>query len=58
MSIDQKFLNLFIKATEKAAIGASKFIGTKDKSLNKVIQTINKRSYVKKRSKLIRIDDE
>ena len=31
MSIDQKFLNLFIKATEKAAIGASKFIGTKDK---------------------------
>ena len=31
MSIDQKFLNLFIKATEKAAIGASKFIGKKDK---------------------------
>ena len=26
-----KFLNLFIKATEKAAIGASKFIGKKDK---------------------------
>ena len=31
MSIDSKFLNLFIKATEKAAIGASKFIGKKDK---------------------------
>ena len=31
MSIDKKFLNLFIKATEKAAIGASKFIGKKDK---------------------------
>ena len=31
MSIDQKFLNLFIKATEHAAIGASKFIGKKDK---------------------------
>ena len=31
MSIDQKFLNLFIKATEKAAIGASRFIGKKDK---------------------------
>ena len=31
MSIDQKFLNLFIKATEQAAIGASKFIGKKDK---------------------------
>ena len=31
MSIDQKFLNLFIKVTEKAAIGASKFIGKKDK---------------------------
>ena len=31
MSIDAKFLNLFIKATEKAAIGASKFIGKKDK---------------------------
>ena len=31
MSIDTKFLNLFIKATEKAAIGASKFIGKKDK---------------------------
>ena len=31
MSIDAKFLNLFIKATEKAAIGASKFIGMKDK---------------------------
>ena len=29
--IDSKFLNLFIKATEKAAIGASKFIGKKDK---------------------------
>ena len=27
--IDSKFLNLFIKATEKAAIGASKFIGKK-----------------------------
>ena len=31
MSIDSKFLRLFIKATEKAAIGASKFIGKKDK---------------------------
>ena len=31
MSIDSKFLNLFIKATEKAAIGASKFIGKEDK---------------------------
>ena len=31
MPIDPKFLNLFIKATEKAAIGASKFIGKKDK---------------------------
>ncbi|MEC8074004.1 MAG: class II fructose-bisphosphatase [Pseudomonadota bacterium] len=31
MSIDQKFLDLFIKATEKAAIGASKFIGKKNK---------------------------
>tara|TARA_Y100000591_G_scaffold322494_1_gene338964 strand:+ start:463 stop:1404 length:942 start_codon:yes stop_codon:yes gene_type:complete len=31
MSIDQKFLNLFLKATEKAAIGASKFIGKEDK---------------------------
>ncbi len=31
MSIDAKFLNLFIKTTEKAAIGASKFIGKKDK---------------------------
>ena len=31
MSIDSKFLNLFTKVTEKAAIGASKFIGKKDK---------------------------
>ena len=31
MAIDKKFLNLFIKATEKAAIGASKYIGKKDK---------------------------
>ena len=31
MSIEDKFLNLFIKATEKAAIGASKFVGKKDK---------------------------
>ena len=31
MSIDKKFLNLFIKVTEKAAIGASKFIGKKIK---------------------------
>ncbi len=31
---------------------------SKDKSLNRIIQTINKRSYVKKRPKLIRIDDE
>ncbi len=32
MVIDSKFLNLFIKATEKAAIGASKFVGKKDKA--------------------------
>ena len=31
MSIDKKFLDLFTKVTEKAAIGASKFIGKKDK---------------------------
>ena len=31
MSIDNKFLNFFIKATEQAAIGASKYIGKKDK---------------------------
>ena len=31
MSIDKKFLNLFIKVTERAAIGASKFIGKNDK---------------------------
>ena len=31
MTIDKKFLDLFIKATEKAAIGASRFIGKKDK---------------------------
>ncbi len=31
MSIDKKFLNLFVKVTERAAIGASKFIGKKDK---------------------------
>ena len=31
MSISQEYLNLFIKATEKAAYGASKFIGKKDK---------------------------
>ena len=31
MSIDSKYLDLFMKATEKAAIGASKFIGKKDK---------------------------
>lgn len=31
---------------------------SKDKSLNKIIRIINTRSYVKKRSKLIRIDDE
>ena len=31
MSIDPKFLNSFIKVTERAAIGASKFIGKKDK---------------------------
>ncbi len=30
---------------------------SKDKSLNKIIKMINKRSYVKKRSKLIRIDE-
>jgi len=31
MSIDKKFLNLFTKVTERAAIGASKFIGKNDK---------------------------
>ena len=31
MLIDKEYLNLFIKATEKGAIGASKFIGKKDK---------------------------
>ena len=31
---------------------------SKDKSLNKIIQTINKRPYIKGRSKLIRIADE
>ena len=31
---------------------------SKDKSLNRIIKTINKRSYVKKSSKLIRINDE
>ena len=31
MAIDKKFLSLFTKATEKAAIGASKFVGKKDK---------------------------
>jgi fructose-1,6-bisphosphatase II / sedoheptulose-1,7-bisphosphatase len=31
MSIDSKYLDLFIKATEMGAIGASKFIGKKDK---------------------------
>ena len=31
MPIDPKYLNLFIKATEKGAIGASKFIGKHDK---------------------------
>ena len=31
MVIDSKFLDLFVKATEKAAIGASKFVGKKDK---------------------------
>ena len=31
MSIDSKYLNLFIKATEKGAIGASRFVGKQDK---------------------------
>ena len=31
MSIDPKFLNLFVNVTEKAAIGASMFIGKNDK---------------------------
>jgi fructose-1,6-bisphosphatase II / sedoheptulose-1,7-bisphosphatase len=31
MPIEKKFLNLFTKVTEKAAIGASRFIGKKDK---------------------------
>ena len=40
MAIDKKFLNLFTKVTEKALIGASKFIGKKDKiALIKVLLT-------------------
>jgi fructose-1,6-bisphosphatase II / sedoheptulose-1,7-bisphosphatase len=31
MSIESKYLDLFIKATEEAAIGASKFVGKQDK---------------------------
>ena len=31
MSIDAKYLDLFVRATEKAAYGASKFIGKKNK---------------------------
>jgi hypothetical protein len=31
--LKKKFLNLFIKVTEKAAIGASKFVGKKIKLL-------------------------
>ena len=31
MSIDSKYLDLFVKATERGAIGASKFIGKQDK---------------------------
>ena len=31
MSINPKYLKLFVKATEKAAYGASKFIGKNDK---------------------------
>ena len=31
MSINSAYLNLFVKASEKAAYGASKFIGTNDK---------------------------
>ena len=31
MSLDKSYLKLFIRATEKAAIGASKFIGMGDK---------------------------
>ena len=31
---------------------------SKDKSLNKIIRIINRRPYVKKRSKLIRIDEK
>ena len=31
MSIDSKYLDLFVKATERAAYGASKYIGKKDK---------------------------
>ena len=31
MSIDPKYLNLFMKATEEGAIGASEFIGKGDK---------------------------
>ena len=31
MEIEKKYLDLFIKTTEKAAIGASRYIGKKDK---------------------------
>jgi fructose-1,6-bisphosphatase II / sedoheptulose-1,7-bisphosphatase len=31
MAIESKYLNLFVKATEKGAIGASKFVGKHDK---------------------------
>ena len=37
MSIDPEYLNLFIKATEMGAIGASKFIGKKGNK-EKVLQ--------------------
>ena len=31
MEIEKKYLDLFIKTTEKAAIGASRYVGKKDK---------------------------
>ena len=52
MSIENKFLNLFIKVTEKAAIGASKFVGKKDKI------AADKAAVDKMRTELNKIDME
>ena len=50
MSINKEYLNLFIKATEMAAYGASKFVGKNDKiaadqasvnNMRKILNTIN-----------------